>query len=251
MKNKIIFIIMTIIICVSIIFMYIENDNNKVKYTDTDTPNEIIVEEKDKEEIVVEGKKYLFAPDIDLEQARIDNNNREIVGRLELPDLFNILVSKTNNNKYYLDYSVKRERDIKGSEFLDYRTSPTDKQVNVYGHNSRDPNLKVPFLRLESFLEKDFFDSHPYIVLQYDGGKSFYKIMNIKEVVTDLEHMTVDLTGTAFKNHLDIIKSNSMYTRDVYYDEHSEIIILQTCSHHLDNAYYIITGIKISYDDIE
>ncbi|MBR1611172.1 MAG: hypothetical protein IJ672_06795, partial [Methanobrevibacter sp.] len=159
--------------------MYVENDNNKVKYTDT--PNEIVVEEKDKEEIVVEGKKYLFAPDIDLEQARIDNNNREIVGRLELPDLFNVLVSRTNNNKYYLDYSVKRERDIKGSEFLDYRTAPTDKQVNVYGHNSRDPNLKVPFLRLESFLEKDFFDSHPYIVLQYDGGKSFYKIMNLKE----------------------------------------------------------------------
>lgn len=251
MKNKIIFIIITIIIGVSIIFMYIENDNNKVKYTDTDTPNEIIVEEKDKEEIVVEGKKYLFAPDIDLEQARIDNNNREIVGRLELPDLFNILVSKTNNNKYYLDYSVKRERDIKGSEFLDYRTSPTDKQVNVYGHNSRDPNLKVPFLRLESFLEKDFFDSHPYIVLQYDGGKSFYKIMNIKEVVTDLEHMTVNLTGSDFVNHLNIIKNSSIYTRDVPYNESSEIIILQTCSHHLDDAYYIITGIKISYDEIE
>ena len=47
------------------------------------------------------------------------------------------------------------------------------------------------------------------------------------------------------ENHLDIIKSNSIYTRDVYYDEHSEIIILQTCSHHLDNSYYIITGIKI------
>ena len=248
MKNKIIFIIMLIVVIISIVFMYVENDNNKVKYTDT--PNEIIVEEEEKEEVIVEGKKYLFAPDIDLNKARSDNNNNEIVGRLEVPDLFNILVSKTTNNDYYLDYSVKRERDIKGSEFLDFRTSPTDKQVNVYGHNSRDPNLKVPFLRLESFLEKEFFDSHPYIVLQHDTGKNYYKIMNIKEVVTDLEHMNVDLTGSAFKNHLDIIKSNSMYSRNVPYDENSEIIILQTCSHHLDNAYYIITGIKISYDEI-
>ena len=249
MRNKIIFFIMILVVIASIAFMYIENDNNKVKYTDT--PNEIIVKEEEKEEVKIEGKKYLFAPDIDLNQARIDNNNPEIVGRLELPDLFNILVSKTTDNKYYLDYSVKRERDIKGSEFLDYRTSPTAKQINVYGHNSRDPNLKVPFLRLESFLKEDFFNSHPYIILQYDGGKSYYKIMNIKEIVTDLEHMTVDLTGTMFKNHLDKIKNNSMYTRDVYYDENSEIIVLQTCSHHLDNAYYIITGIKINYDEIE
>lgn len=239
---------MVLLVIGSIIFMYVENENNKVKY---DTPNEIIVDEKDKEEIIVEGKRYLFAPDIDLNQARIDNNNNEIVGRLEIPDLFNVLVSRTTDNQYYLSHSVKRERDAKGSEFLDYRTSPLDKQVNVYGHNSRSHNLKVPFLRLENFLEKDFFDSHPYIVLQYDGGKSFYKIMAIKEIVTDFEHMTVDLTGSAFKTHVDKLKSSPIYTRDVYYDENSEIIVLQTCSHHLDNAYYIITGVKISYDEIE
>lgn len=248
MKNKIIMLLLILALIGSVSFMYIENENNKVII---DTPNEIVVKDEEKVEVSVEGTKILFAPDIDLDAARRENNNYEIVGRLELPDLFNILVSQTTNNNFYLSHSVKKEWDIKGSEFLDYRTGPLSKQINVYGHNSRDPNLKVPFLRLESFLDKDYFDSHPYIVFQHDNGKNFYKIMAIKEVVTDLEHMTVNLSGSEFKTHLDKIRSDSMYTRDVPYNENSEIIILQTCSHHLDNAYYIFTGIRISPDEVK
>ena len=213
-----------------------------------DPPEEIIVDDEDKEDVVVEEDKdpIKLSPDVDLAQERLNHNNDDIIGRLEIPNLFNILIVRGKDNSYYLNYSIDRTWDVRGSEFMDYRLTPTSKQINIYGHNSRDENIKVPFLKLESFLNKTFFDENQYIIFQYDGGKSYYKIMAIKEITTDYEHMTLDKTGAEFVEHVNKLKDNSIYTRDVYYDENSEIMILQTCSHHLDNAYYIITAVKIS-----
>ena len=189
-----------------------------------------------------------MSPDVDLQAERKNKNNYDIIGRLEIPDLYNILIVRGKDNQYYLNRSIEKKQDVRGSEFMDYRVYPSSKQINIYGHNSRDKNIKVPFLRLESFLDESFFNKNPYIIFQHDSGKNIYKIISIKEVVTDFEHMTVDTYGTDFVRHVDKLKSNSIYTRDVPYDENSEIIILQTCSHHLDNAYYIITAVKIDYN---
>lgn len=213
-----------------------------------DAPEEIVVPDDEKEVVEIDDREYVkMSPDVDLAEKRKTHNNTDIIGRLEIPDLFNILVVKGSDNYYYLNNSINKKEDVRGSEFMDYRVSPASKQINIYGHNTRDENIKVPFLKLEKFLDKTFFDNHPYIIFQYDGGKSVYKIISIKEITTDYEHMELNKTGENFVTHVDKLKSNSIYTREVEYNEDSEIIVLQTCSHHLDNAYYIITGVKIEY----
>lgn len=243
-------ILFSVIIVVSSVFLFIDfssPDENLDLYEDS--PEEIIVEEHEKETVEINDNDVVkMSPDVDLKSKRIEHSNSDIIGRLEIPDLFNILVVRGTDNSYYLNYSINKTKDVRGSEFMDYRLTPYSKQINIYGHNSRDENIKVPFLKLERFLDKTFFDEHPYIIFQYDGGKSVYKILSIKEITTDYEHMTLDTTGINFVHHVDKLKSNSIYTREVDYDENSEIIVLQTCSHNLDNAYYIITGIKIEYN---
>ena len=209
--------------------------------------NDIDVEEKDKKEEVVGQEVIRMSPDVDLNQERINHNNNDIVGRLEIPDLFNILVVRGTDNEYYLNRNVDRKRDVKGNEFLDFRVSPTSKQVNIYGHNSRDPNVKVPFLRLERFIDEKFFNDNKYIILQHDGGKNVYKITAWKEV-QDAEHMIVDATGPDFLSHMTKLMTGVTYKREVDYDVDSDIIILQTCSHHLDKAYYLLIGIKMDYN---
>lgn len=206
--------------------------------------SEIIVNEEDKVEIPVEEEVLSLAPDVDIEQIRHNYGNHEIIGRLEIPNLFNVLVTKTSDNSFYLEHSIYRKKDPLGTEFMDFRVMPTSKQINIYGHNSRDKSLNIPFLRLENFLDKNFFDENPYIVFQHDSGKSIYKITAIKEVTTD-EHMNVSKTGDDFVKHVDFFRKNAIHTRDVSYNQDSDIIILQTCSHHLDNAYYLLVGIKI------
>ena len=248
MKNKkVLSILFIIIIIVSISLIII--DFNKPRENDhlfETTPEEIIVSEEDKEPVEIkEDITIKIAPDIDLNEARLNYGNNDIIGRLEIPNLFNILIVKGNNNEYYLNHSIERKEDIRGSEFMDYRLNVNSKQINIYGHNSRDEKIQVPFLRLEKYLNEDFFINNPYIIFQYDNGKNIYEIISIKEITTDYEHMNFNTTGTDFVKHVDKLKSNSIFTRDLYYDENSEIIVLQTCSHHLDNAYYIITAIKL------
>jgi len=243
-------IIFSIIIVISSVIIFIDlNSSDKNNDLYEDAPEEIVVEEHEKETVEVGDNDVIkMSPDVDLENKRKEHSNNDIIGRLEIPDLFNILIVRGKDNKYYLNYSINKKKDVRGSEFMDYRLNPNSKQINIYGHNSRDENIKVPFLKLEQFLNKTFFDEHPYIIFQHDGGKKVYKIISMKEITTDYEHMTLDTTGINFVHHVDKLKSNSIYTRDVKYDENSEIIVLQTCSHHLDNAYYIITAVKIEYN---
>ena len=144
------------------------------------------VDETEKKHIEVEPKEYIkMSPDVDLQAERKNKNNYDIVGRLEIPDLFNILIVRGKDNQYYLNRSIEKKQDVRGSEFMDYRAYPSSKQINIYGHNSRDKNIKVPFLRLESFLDESFFNKNPYIIFQHDSGKNIYKIIT-KEVLHKL-----------------------------------------------------------------
>ena len=190
-----------------------------------------------------------MAPDVDLNAERKKHNNNDIIGRLEIPDLFNVLVVRGTDNQFYLNHDVDKKYEIRGNEFMDYRVSPQSKQINIYGHNTRDPNIKVAFLKLEKFLDKDFFDKNQYIIFQYDGGKSIYKIKAMREIYeSNVEHLYVDYTGNDFVNHVNKLTGDDglIYRRDIEVNANSEILVLQTCSHHWNKALYIITAVKVS-----
>lgn len=210
---------------------------------------EIVVEDKDKYQINIDADVVKMSPDVDLAAERVAHGNNDIIGRLEVPGLFNVLVVKGSNNSDYLDINVEKQSDVKGATFMDYRVNPTSNQVNIYGHNSREVQLDVPFRRLEKFLEKSYFDANPYIILQYDGGKRVYKITAITEVYnSNLEHMRVNKTGNDFVNHMTtILNNNPINSRPMEFNASSNFILLQTCSHHLDDAVYLIIGQQVNY----
>ena len=185
-----------------------------------------------------------IAEDIDLAAARKKYNNQDIIGRLEIPDLFNILVVKGSDNKFYLNHSLKRTKDNKGTEFLDYRNNPSDKQINIYGHNSRTYN--IPFRKLEKFLKKDFFDKNEYIVFQSDTEKRIYRIFSIKADNENYEHMKINKTGQDFIEHINILKENSINEREVDFNENSNLLILQTCTYGHRGTYYVISAIEVA-----
>ena len=218
------------------------------------TPSEIEVKDSEKVSTVIDSKVISMAPDVNLAEERAKYNNPYIVGRIEIPDLFNVLVAQSNDFKFYLDHDVSRKYDIRGTEFLDPRLTPTSKQLNIYGHNSRDPKIQVAFRKLEKLLDKTFFDNNQYIIFQHDGGKNIYKIMAIKEVknVAGTEHMHIEYTGSDFVRHVNTLISTTgnekvLNSRSVFFDENSEIIVLQTCSHstNFSDPLYIVTGVRI------
>lgn len=211
--------------------------------------NEIKTSEETKEEIeindpeVSEKDTIKVSPDVDLAAERTKNKNNDIVARLEIPDLFNILVVKGKDNTYYLDRSITKKKDIKGTEFMDYRNNIDDKQINIYGHNSR--TFDIPFRKLENYLDEDFFNENPYIILQTENGRRIYKIFSIKEDSGDYEHMSINKTGPDFIVHMVKLQKDSIHSRQVEFTEDANLLILQTCSYGKDDTYYVISAIEI------
>lgn len=252
--KKILSFVFVLIISVSAVVLYKEytKEPEEIEIYKP-TPAEIEVKEEEKKEEIIEDEKIKMAPDVDLTKERAKYNNNDIIGRLELPNLFNVLLVKGSDNDYYLSHSISKEYDIRGSEFIDYRVNANSKQINVYGHNSRDEKIQVPFLKLAKKIEADdmkYFKENPYIILQHDGGKSVYKIFAIKQVYrSNVEHMNVSTTGQEFVQHIKNITTGegTIYSESIDYDENSDIIVLQTCSHDWNNALYLIVGIKIDY----
>lgn len=203
-----------------------------------ESPSESKVEEEK------ENLNKLFSEDLDLDYYRKENNNAEIVGRLEIPGVFNLLLTQTKDNDYYIEYNIKRKRSNKGTEFVDFRTKLTDKQVNVYGHNSRLYDL--PFKNLEKFLEKDFFDQNEYILLQHEEGRRIYRIVSIKRVTTDYEHMTVETSKKTHTSHIEKLLSKSTHQREMEYDENTNLLVLQTCTREKNvQAFYVLVAFEL------
>lgn len=184
-----------------------------------------------------------FSPDVDLEYYRQYYSNEEIIARLEIPDLFNLMIARTSNNEYYLNHSIDRSSNVKGTEFMDFRTDVDSQQINIYGHNS--PIYDLPFGKLENYLNESFYQNHQYIILQYDYGKRIYQIFSFKKITSDYEHMNVNVASDAFVTHLNHLKNNSIYSTDVTFDKNSNVIILQTCTNDNDNSYYILSAVEI------
>ncbi len=249
MKKGMLYIFFIGIIAISGILWLVEsNKKEELPEIFNDSPSEIVVDDGQKQKAKINGLPVNLSPDVDLNAERAAHNNNEILGRLEIPDLFNVLVVQGPDNSYYLKRNIDRQSDERGSEFFDYRTGPYAKQINIYGHNTWDERIKVAFVKLQNFLDKDFFDNNQYIILQTDAGRMYFRILSFKQVHNyDKTHLQVDYTGSEFAAHIYDMSNGegTIYNRDVNYDANSQIIVLQTCSHDWANSFYILVGIRV------
>ena len=241
-NNKLKKVYIIIIIILSIALMI----SSTIEIINIFSPSENLLPTKSQEKpSIAEDEKEkinsLFTEDIDLSIPRKENNNNEIVGRIEIPGLFNLLLTQTKDNDYYIEYNIKKKRSNKGTEFIDFRNKMTDKQINIYGHNSRLYDL--PFKILENFLDKEFFDNNQYLLFQHEKGRRIYEIAAIKKVTTDYEHMIVNAKDQ--KEHITKLLEKPIQSRELEYDENTNIIVLQTCIRQEDGNYYILIGFEV------
>lgn len=187
-------------------------------------------------------KEIIKSESLSLDYYKKEYSNEEIVAKLKVSNLFNILITQSKDNEYYLNHSINKKSDKKGTEFMDYRVNIESRQINIYGHNSK--TYDIPFRKLELFLDKNYFDENKYLILEDDTHKFTYQILLIKEITSDFEHMKVDINSKNIVNHIDKLKENSIHSRELEYNSNSAIIILQTCSYNKENSFYIIVALK-------
>jgi len=235
--NKYVFIVIFLFI---LIFLSPELKNlyskseNILPTTPIDEIPDILILEKDQ-------INEIFSEDIDIDSIKEEYNNQETVGRLEIPGVFNLIISQAKDNEYYTYYNIYKKRDVKGSEFLDFRNKVEDKQINIYGHNST--TYDVPFKKIEKFLDEDFFNNNQYILFQHKNGRRIYQIASIKKVDQNSPHMKLNPENR--QEHINSLTTDSINSRNLDYSENTNIIVLQTCVTRNSGNYYILVGFEI------
>lgn len=157
-------------------------------------------------------------------------NNDEIVGVLEIPDVLKTVVVKHSDNDYYLTHNIKGNKSKFGSVFMDYRVNVGDRKLLIYGHNSTRGN-DLPFVNLDKYVSKDFYDKHRVIYFYTDSGKMVYDIFSVYVEDSDFDYVNVsNFNGLTYYEHISKLKSKSNYDTGVLLSSNSRILILQTCN---------------------
>ena len=110
-------------------------------------------------------RKYDFKPEIKIpkinentkivDKLKKEYNNNDIVGVIEIPNLFKEIVLQTSDNDYYLNHNIKKEEDKYGGTFLDYRNDILNdkkllvksfmKKINIYIYILMIKNINMKY----------------------------------------------------------------------------------------------------------
>lgn len=168
-------------------------------------------------------------------------HNDDIVGRLKIYNTgIDTLIVQSTNNEYYLNHTLEKKYDDRGSIFVDYRTNLSSKQINIYGHNSNVYNLM--FRELENYLDDQYYEKHKYIEL-WDGiGTRIYEIFSIQIVTSNYEHMNINASN--WSKHISKL-NNSIYDTQKIATAEDEILVIQTCLYNPVNSLLLIIAKEV------
>lgn len=231
MKKK---ILSAIIICVIFILLQVINIRYK-KYTD--------INERKKIENVIKEEPNANKQ-IEVLRKEYDNEDIKAVIKSDALEL-ECIVSQTSNNEFYMNHNEKKDYEIKGSAFFDYRNRYESKRLIIYGHNSK--TLKTNFGKLAKYLNEDFTKNNPYIYLTTDEGITKWKIFSIMIVPNNTtKHTKIEFTtANELEENVSWMKQNSIIEFNEDIGLNDQLLTLQTCYYEPENSFLLVNFKKV------
>ena len=126
---------------------------------------------------------------------------------------------------------------------MDYRNSVDDKKILIFGHNARKLDT-VPFHDLEKYLDESFYRENKYVDLKFNEDTKWliFSVMIVKK--GNNTHMKLEFDDNSWLEHLNYLKSNSIYDTGVDVSFDDRIVVIQTCNYHPENTYILICAKK-------
>lgn len=244
LKDLLIFLI-PVILCVGGYFVY----DQFIKQPGIPSVNKLIKEKKkngysDKDLNKIDVSQY----ENRLPAYREQYGNPYIMGKLEIPNLnIDTLVTRANNNEFYLNYSLTGEWDGLGVPFFDYRNQNLneDRQINIYGHNTQKEEFydRLPFTNLEAYMDQGIFENYQDVYLAIDERQIEFEVVATK-LITDgnNEHMKLLFKDDAdFLLHMNKLLSNPIYsTENATFSATDRVLVLQVCHYDPMGSYLLI-----------
>lgn len=238
-------------------------DKDNVDYIDNSTPP-INIEVENIEQSTT-SSSVVIADDITLASfEKVDKIlDKYIVLHEENPDFAGWLkingtkidypvMSRENDNNYYLDKNFKGEKDKNGLLILDYRSDVLAHRQNIiiYGHNMK---TGVMFGTLKKYKDKAFAEQNSIINLDTLYEECEYKVIAalLSEVAYadedvfkyyDAIDISTEENFNAFKEH---ILTNSLYVMDENIEYGDSCLVLSTCDNYKEDGRFVVIAKKI------
>lgn len=227
-KNKImivrilmmIFIIGIIVSMVNIGIWYFQNkENNNIK---TEL-NELIE--------VVDNTLEESSFKIDFDALKEKNNDTVAYLKVNNTNIDYVVV-KGQDNDYYLKHNFNKEYNRSGWIFMDYRDKfdGTDKNIIIYGHNTRDGSM---FGTLRRVITKDWYsNSDNHIITLVDENEELkYQVFSSYSINVEDYYIKTDFRDDLeFEKFVNVLKKRSVYNYDTFVDARDTILTLSTCT---------------------
>ena len=188
---------------------------------------------------------------INLKKLQETHQNQDIVAYVKIPDVMESIIVQADDNEYYLRRLLDGSYNIKGTPFMDFRTTFENRKILIYGH-SGDYN-DLPFNMLHNYKNEEYYKEHPNIYLYSMDKKYTYKIFASYLERNDYDYVNINsFRGLTWYEHITKLKNKSEYDTGVSINENSKIIILQTCDTENINVtgkYRLTIGVLIKIED--
>ncbi|MDR0738904.1 MAG: class B sortase [Oscillospiraceae bacterium] len=138
-------------------------------------------------------------------------------------------VVQTEDNDFYLYNSFQKKENGNGWTFMDYRNSPADKNIVIYGHSCLD---KTMFGTLKKTLEKKWLSdtSNYFVEFETENSDTLWEVFSVYTIPVETYYIKINFEDPQeFKNWIDEMKKRSVHNFNVDLDEKDRVLTLSTC----------------------
>ena len=168
-------------------------------------------------------------------QGLYDENN-DLVGWLEIPDVVDLPVVYRDNNEYYETHDFFGKASVGGTLFLDalHPLEANSQHLVIHGHNMRDGSM---FGHLARYQQKDYLQQHPIITWTTLYQQERYDIFAVAIASTstqDAQYLDYLKTTTFadaedLQDYLGRLRRVSLYWEDMPVNTDDALLTLSTC----------------------
>jgi len=147
------------------------------------------------------------------------------------------------DNEYYLNRLYNGKGNGAGSIFMDFRNNGkfTDRNSILYGHRMNNGTM---FADISKYSNREFFDSHPYVLIVTPDAKFKAEVFSAYVANTTYNSWNTVFDGDdIYLNWLESIRSRSYFERNVEFTPESRVLTLSTCTYEFEDARFVVHAV--------
>lgn len=173
--------------------------------------------------------------------------NSEVVGWIRIEDTnIDYPMVQAEDNEKYLRLTLDGQWNNAGTIFVDFRVEQPFVSENtiIHGHNQRN---KAMFHDLTLYLDREFWESHPYVSILTPEKNYLYQIYSCYQSPNVSKTYNCQFSSQEqYQEYLDYSVSQSLYDTGVSVSSSDRIITLSTCNNDWEDTRMVVHAKLIS-----